>query len=65
MKALSRGEASANQQVEVFNWLLKKAAGIGSQSFRDDPHATAFAEGRRFVGIQMMMLLETSTTQEG
>ncbi len=59
MKALSRGEANEQQQVKVFDWLLKQAAGIGSQSYRADPHATAFAEGRRFVGIQMMMLLET------
>ena len=65
MKALARGEASPHQQIECFNWLLKKAAGIGSQSYREGPHATAFAEGRRFVGIQMMMLLETSSKDQG
>lgn len=59
MLALSQGQASEHQQKEVFDWLLKEAAGIGAQSFRaNDPTATAFAEGRRFVAIQMMMLLQ-------
>jgi hypothetical protein len=58
MKALMVGRASEHQQVEVFNWLLKSAAGIGTQSYRADPYATAFMDGRRFVGIMMMMLVE-------
>ncbi len=65
MRALSKGEATDHQQVEVFNWLLKQAAGIGAQSYRADPYATAFAEGRRSVGIQMMILLEHKGTQNG
>jgi hypothetical protein len=64
MKALSIGEATKHQQVEVFNWMLKHAAGIGTQSYRPDPHATAFAEGRRFVGLLMMMLLEASNSEQ-
>lgn len=60
MKAMARGTAEPHQQIEVFNWLLKQAAGIGTQSYRPgDPYATAFMDGRRFVGIQMMMLIET------
>jgi hypothetical protein len=59
MRALSVGQADQHQQVEVFNWLLQEAAGIGTQSFRaGDPQQTAFGEGRRFVAIQMMMLLQ-------
>lgn len=65
LKAMSIGEATPHQQVEAFNWLIKHAAGIGTQSYRADPHATAFAEGRRFVGIQIMMLLEKRTDQNG
>lgn len=65
MKALHRGDATPHQQREVFDWLLKQAAGIGSQSFRaGDPYATAFADGRRFVGVQMMALLEFTTDQQ-
>lgn len=60
LKAMARGTASETQQVAVFNWLIKDAAGIGVQSFRSDPHETAFAEGRRFVAIQIIHL----TTQE-
>lgn len=59
MKALQAGTATAHQQVEVFNWLLKKAAGIAESTFHPgDPQATAHAEGRRFVGVQMMILIE-------
>lgn len=61
MKALMAGQASEHQQVAVFNWLLKSASGIGGLSYRADPHATAFAEGRRFVGIMMMMLVEAKS----
>lgn len=57
MQALARGEASAHQQRTAYDWLLKIASGIGSQSFRaGDSHAMAFMEGRRFVGAQMVAL---------
>lgn len=66
IKALQRGQATEHQQVSLFDWLLKNAAGIGDQSFRaGDPYATAFAEGRRFVGIQMMMLLQQKESEHG
>lgn len=64
LKAMSRGTASETQQVEVFQWLIKEAAGIGSQSFRPDPCETAFAEGRRFVAIQIIHLTTTEATYE-
>ncbi len=65
MKALRLGQASEHQQREVFDWLLKQAAGIGTQSFRaGDPYSTAFMDGRRFVGILMMALVER-TEQNG
>lgn len=60
MKALMTGTAEPHQQMKVFDWMLKQAAGIGTQSYRpNDPYATAFMDGRRFVGIMMMMLVET------
>lgn len=63
LKAMMAGNASPNQQQAVFDWLVKDAAGIGTQSFRTDPMETAFAEGRRFVGIQILHL--TSKELEG
>lgn len=61
IKGMAAGTATAEQQKEVFNWIIKEAAGIGTQSFRaGDPYACAFAEGRRFVAIQLM----TQATKE-
>lgn len=55
LQALARGQASEHQQRVAYDWLLREAAGIGAQSFRaGDSHATAFMEGRRFVGAQMV-----------
>lgn len=66
MKALQHGTATPHQQSSLCEWLLKSAAGIGDQSFRaGDPYATAFAEGRRFVGVQMMMLLQQKESDNG
>lgn len=66
MKALSNGEAQPHQQKLVFDWLVKEAAGIGAQSFRTgDSHATAFMDGRRFVGISIMALLQQKGTENG
>ncbi len=62
LKALSIGKASEVQQVAVFDWLVKKASGIGTQSFRPDPYETAFAEGRRFVALQMIHLTTSEVT---
>lgn len=66
LKAMGTGTASEHQQRKVLDWLLRGAAGIGSQSFRGgDPYATAFAEGRRHVGIQIMLLMEMKEAQNG
>lgn len=62
LRALANGTATEGQQVAVFNWLIKEAAGIGTQSFRTDPMETAFAEGRRFVAIQIIHLATSETT---
>lgn len=58
IQAVYRGEASPEQQKRAMDWIVKSAAQIGGQSFRaGDSHATAFAEGRRFVGAQTLGLL--------
>lgn len=65
-KALEQGTATDHQQKSLCEWLIKSAAGIATPSFRaGDPYATAFAEGRRFVGIQMMMLLQQKESDNG
>lgn len=62
LKGLQAGTATPGQQAAVFEWLVRDAAGIGRQSFRTDPMQTAFAEGRRFVAIQIIHLTTSETT---
>lgn len=57
-RAMSVGKATEGQQVAAFDWLVKEAAGLGTQSFRSDPCETAFAEGRRFVAIQIINMIK-------
>lgn len=58
LKALARGDADAGQQQRALKWIIESAAGTYDLSFRPDPHQTAFAEGRRFVGLQVVKLLK-------
>lgn len=59
IQALYHGRASEDQQREAFTFIVQQLCGIGELSFRPpamDPngHATAFAEGKRFVGLQLV-----------
>lgn len=59
MQALQRGEASPHQQQAVLRWIIEQAAGTYDLSFSpESDRATAFAEGRRFVGLQCVKLLK-------
>lgn len=62
LQAVYRGEGSPEQQKRVMDWIVKQASQIGGQSYRaGDSHGTAFIEGRRFVGAQILSLLAMST----
>ena len=57
IQALARGEASAHQQAHALKYIVEVVAGVHDLSFR--PHSareTDFAEGRRFVGLQVTKL---------
>lgn len=57
-QALEKGEATAHQQKLVLEWLMLRATMIYDQSYwPESDRATAFAEGRRFVGLQIQKLL--------
>jgi hypothetical protein len=56
IQALATGAATAGQQVEALRWIVEMAAGTYDLSYRVDPCATAFAEGRRFVGLNIVKL---------
>ncbi|WP_456389734.1 hypothetical protein [Profundibacter sp.] len=61
LQALKRGEANEHQQRLALDWIINKAAGTYEISFRSDADGgereTAFAEGRRFVGLQSVKML--------
>lgn len=57
-QALQRGDASAHLQKRALDWLIQKAAGTYELSFAPaDDRLTSFAEGRRFVGLQVVKML--------
>lgn len=58
IKALMVGKATEDQQRRVVEW-LREATGIGELEFRpDDERASAFASGKRFVGLLFFTLAE-------
>lgn len=60
IQALARGNASMDQQKRALTWLIEKAAGTYEMSYRpggaEGERDTAFAEGRRFVGNQVVKM---------
>lgn len=62
LQALSRGEATPDQQRFALNFVINQAAATYGQSFQElGDRETCFAEGRRFVGLQIVKLLHIST----
>ena len=60
IRAVSRGKANERQQIAALEYLIR-AAGTHDLSYRPgDPHATAFAEGKRFVGTTLVWMLKSA-----
>ena len=61
VKALAAGNASEGQQQAALRWIIEAAAGTYDVSYRPDVHGgdrdTAFHEGRRFVGLTLVKLV--------
>ena len=61
IKRLNEGDATPEQQKAALHAILQKICQVDDQSFRSDDHGgvqdTAFAEGKRFVGLQLRKLL--------
>ena len=61
IQALQRGEASSEQQKQALAWIVNQAAATYGQSFQlEGDRETAFAEGRRYVGNQIVKLSKIS-----
>jgi len=57
VQALAEGRASAEQQGRAFKWIVEHACSTYDLSFRPQSQRdTDFAEGRRFVGLQLVKL---------
>lgn len=64
LQAMALGTANDVQQKHALKWIIEQACGTYDQSFRPgDPHATNFAEGRRFSGLQIVKLLKLRPTE--
>lgn len=58
VKNLARGEANESQQRCVLDWIINEVAKTYDVSFRPEgDRDTCFAEGRRFVGLQIVKLI--------
>ncbi len=68
IKALSEGRATIQQQKRAFAWIVEKASNYYDLSYRpggpEGVRDTDFAEGRRFVGAQLVKLTKLRTSEE-
>ncbi len=62
LKALQAGNANDDQQQRALAWVIKEAAGTYDSEYRETDRETAFAGGRRFVGLQIVKLLNLTGT---
>jgi hypothetical protein len=62
LQAVGNGTASPEQQTRALRWIMESAGGLYDLSYRpggtDGERDTCFAEGRRFVGLQIVKLLK-------
>lgn len=63
--ALLKGEADQRQQLRAVDWLLYKACGLrDNQYVPDSDRDTAFALGKRFVGLELVRVSKAEAKQE-
>lgn len=61
MQALSRGDASPDQQKRALQYIIESLCGTYDMSYRSGkPDDTAFAEGKRAVGLQIVKLIKVN-----
>jgi hypothetical protein len=64
VQALARGDATEEQQKRALDWIINSACGTYEVSYRpggqEGERDTCFAEGRRFVGSQIVKALKIS-----
>jgi len=59
LQALARGDATPEQQQRALDWIINVGAATYQTTFHpESDRASAFAEGRRYVGLQVVKLLK-------
>jgi hypothetical protein len=61
IQALNAGKANEGQQRHALEWIINVVAGSYDQSYRpgsEGDRDTAFAEGRRFVGLSLVKAIK-------
>lgn len=66
IQALARGEATAEQQVRALTYITVNLCGVYEMEFHPlDDRTSAFAGGRRFVGLQIVKLSKLALSKFG
>lgn len=63
LQALNAGEASKDQQKAAITYIVETLSNYLDLSYRPDTHDTAFAEGRRYVGAQIMKMMKLNPSE--
>jgi hypothetical protein len=64
IQALARGDASSDQQRRAIEFIVNSLCGTYDLSYRpESERATCFAEGRRFVGTQIVKLTKINLSK--
>lgn len=64
IKSLNAGTANAGQQQRALKWIIEVLCGTYDLSYRpESDRDTAFAEGKRFVGSQLIKQLKLTTPE--
>lgn len=56
IQALTRGDAPPDLQQRAIKYIVEVLCGTYDMSFRQNDRDTCFAEGKRFVGLQLVKL---------
>ena len=68
LQALVRGDCPVHLQQRAMNFIVHKLCGTYDLSYRSGPDGerdTAFAEGKRWVGLQIVKLLKAPSKADG
>lgn len=61
VQAMAMGTATSDQQIEGMRWIVETACMTYDETFHpDSERASAFMQGRRFVGLKLILMFKVS-----